>query len=364
MRSGNGRHRRPRQAPALLVAAGVTGAGIAIPLLGASGAQAVDASTWDRVAECESGGLWSANEDNGYYGGLQLTLEMWEQYGGTSYAERPDLASRSQQIAVGEKILAAKGPEAFPQCADIAGLGDGGSQPPQVDPGTDPSGDPGGYPAPGGGDLGDEPAPGPSDSWDSSDPSGLDPTDPGPSDRGPSDTPSDSPSGYPTDDPSDSPSGSPSDGPSDTPSESPSDGPSDGPSDAPTTPPDDSASPSTPGNGDEKGDDRGDGKGEGTGKHRGKPDEREHGQGQEQGGDGSAQGHRHGDEERGEHPSRGEDSREGEGGGKHRVRHGDSLSQIAADQDIRGGWTELYERNREVVGEDPDLIIPGQRLRY
>ena len=39
MLSGNGRHRRPRQAPALLVAAGVTGSAIAIPLLGATGAQ-------------------------------------------------------------------------------------------------------------------------------------------------------------------------------------------------------------------------------------------------------------------------------------------------------------------------------------
>ncbi|MEY7980700.1 hypothetical protein AB8O53_30805, partial [Streptomyces pilosus] len=40
MLSGNGRHRRPRQAPALLVAAGVTGSAIAIPLLGAGGASA------------------------------------------------------------------------------------------------------------------------------------------------------------------------------------------------------------------------------------------------------------------------------------------------------------------------------------
>ena len=51
MLSGNGRHRRPRQAPALLVAAGVTGSAIAIPLLGATGASAATGTTWDQVAE-------------------------------------------------------------------------------------------------------------------------------------------------------------------------------------------------------------------------------------------------------------------------------------------------------------------------
>ena len=61
MLSGNGRHRRPRQAPALLVAAGVTGSAIAIPLLGATGASAASGTTWDKVAECESGGSWSAD---------------------------------------------------------------------------------------------------------------------------------------------------------------------------------------------------------------------------------------------------------------------------------------------------------------
>lgn len=77
MLSGNGRHRRPRQAPALLVAAGVTGSAIAIPLLGATGASAADGTVWDKVAECESGGSWSADDGNGQYGGLQLTQDDW-----------------------------------------------------------------------------------------------------------------------------------------------------------------------------------------------------------------------------------------------------------------------------------------------
>ncbi|MFI8825276.1 transglycosylase family protein [Streptomyces sp. NPDC053431] len=44
------------------------------------------------------------------------------------------------------------------------------------------------------------------------------------------------------------------------------------------------------------------------------------------------------------------------------VTPGDSLSKIARDEHVRGGWQKLYERNRAVVGDDPDLILPGQRL--
>ncbi|MGV9451800.1 LysM peptidoglycan-binding domain-containing protein [Streptomyces sp. NPDC003635] len=122
MLSGNGRHRRPRQAPALIVAAGVTGSAIAIPLLGASGASAAEGNTWDRVAECESGGSWSEDSGNGYYGGLQVTQENWERYGGTTYADSADQASRSQQIAVAERILADQGLAAWPTCGPLSGL--------------------------------------------------------------------------------------------------------------------------------------------------------------------------------------------------------------------------------------------------
>ncbi|MFD0310969.1 transglycosylase family protein [Streptomyces sp. NPDC127119] len=122
MLSGNGRHRRPRQAPALLVAAGVAGSAIAIPLLGASGASAASGTTWDAVAECESGGSWSADTGNGLYGGLQMSQETWEQNGGLDYAPSADQASRSQQIAVAEKILASQGTSAWVTCGLVAGL--------------------------------------------------------------------------------------------------------------------------------------------------------------------------------------------------------------------------------------------------
>lgn len=135
MLSGNGRHRRPRQAPALLVAAGVTGSAIAIPLLGAGAANAADGDTWDRVAECESGGSWSQNTGNGYYGGLQLTQDDWENYGGLEFAPSADAASRNQQITVAERILADQGVGKWRACGLLTGLNQDTASP-NVDPGV------------------------------------------------------------------------------------------------------------------------------------------------------------------------------------------------------------------------------------
>ncbi|MCT9079205.1 transglycosylase family protein [Streptomyces fulvoviolaceus] len=45
------------------------------------------------------------------------------------------------------------------------------------------------------------------------------------------------------------------------------------------------------------------------------------------------------------------------------VVRGDSLSGIADAQRVRGGWQGLYSANRNTVGADPDLILPGQRLK-
>ncbi|WP_031090650.1 transglycosylase family protein [Streptomyces sp. NRRL WC-3549] len=44
------------------------------------------------------------------------------------------------------------------------------------------------------------------------------------------------------------------------------------------------------------------------------------------------------------------------------VARGDSLSGIASTERVKGGWERLYAANRTVVGSDPDLILPGQRL--
>ncbi|TCC39756.1 resuscitation-promoting factor [Kribbella sindirgiensis] len=64
---------------------------------------------WDRIAECESGGNWAANTGNGYYGGLQFSHQTWVAYGGDAYANNAHLASKAQQIAIAEKVRAARG---------------------------------------------------------------------------------------------------------------------------------------------------------------------------------------------------------------------------------------------------------------
>lgn len=71
---------------------------------------------WDAVAACESGGNWHINTGNGFYGGLQFTYSTWLGYGGGAYAPRADLASREQQIAVAERVLAGQGIGAWPVC--------------------------------------------------------------------------------------------------------------------------------------------------------------------------------------------------------------------------------------------------------
>ena len=74
---------------------------------------------WAAVARCESGGNWSINTGNGYYGGLQFSQSTWEAYGGTAFAPRADLATQGQQIAIAEKVLAGQGPGAWPVCGKL-----------------------------------------------------------------------------------------------------------------------------------------------------------------------------------------------------------------------------------------------------
>ena len=67
------------------------------------------ADMWDRVAQCESGGNWSINTGNGYYGGLQFSFSTWLAYGGDDFAQRADLASRAEQITVANRVYADNG---------------------------------------------------------------------------------------------------------------------------------------------------------------------------------------------------------------------------------------------------------------
>ena len=67
------------------------------------------AAMWDSIARCESGGNWSINTGNGYYGGLQFLTSTWLSSGGGDFAPRADLASRAEQITVANRLYAKVG---------------------------------------------------------------------------------------------------------------------------------------------------------------------------------------------------------------------------------------------------------------
>ncbi len=79
----------------------------------ATGVAYPDSINWDAVADCESGGDWSADTGNGFYGGLQFKQSTWDKNGGVG---SPAKASREQQIAVANRVLATQGTEAWPKC--------------------------------------------------------------------------------------------------------------------------------------------------------------------------------------------------------------------------------------------------------
>ncbi|MFC8096449.1 transglycosylase family protein [Streptomyces sp. NPDC057301] len=333
MLSGNGRHRRPRQAPALLVAAGVTGSAIAIPLLGAASASAADGTVWDKVAECESGGSWSTDEGNGHYGGLQLTQDDWEQYGGLDYAPRPDLASRSQQIAVAQEILADQGTKPWGTCAVLNGLTPKNGLV-DLDTGVD--------------DDSPSEVSGSSGLLDSSDSSGSsnspDPTD----DSSSSSSESPSASSESPQDSSSSPSSSPSSSSPSSSSKADSSAKSDASPDANASKSPDS-SPVETSDGDNRDNwvqdvgawslvDTGALTGEeaGSGRHRGP----------------SA------DESETVDPAPDSSGRHA----SYKVRAGDTLASIADSLDLDGGWRALYDANKGAIGGNANDIVPGQTL--
>ena len=109
--------------------AAVSAAGLALSATAANAA--TPTSTWDALAQCESGGNWSINTGNGFSGGLQFTASTWSAYGGTG---SPQNASREQQIAVAERVQASQGWGAWPSCSSQLGLSGGGGAPVQSAP--------------------------------------------------------------------------------------------------------------------------------------------------------------------------------------------------------------------------------------
>jgi hypothetical protein len=113
----SGRHRKPTTSTVGVAKLAFTGAvigggGIAL----AGQAAAAPDSEWDRVAACESGGNWGINTGNGYHGGLQFSQGTWAAHGGGEFASSANQATRDQQIAVAERVLATQGRGAWPVC--------------------------------------------------------------------------------------------------------------------------------------------------------------------------------------------------------------------------------------------------------
>lgn len=91
---------------------------VAAATISMAGTASADSVNWDAIAQCESGGNWSINTGNGFYGGLQFTLSTWHAYGGSGM---PNNASRSEQIRVAENVLAGQGIGAWPVCGARGG---------------------------------------------------------------------------------------------------------------------------------------------------------------------------------------------------------------------------------------------------
>ncbi|PEG43768.1 transglycosylase [Mycolicibacterium duvalii] len=113
----SGRHRKPAPSSVNVAKIAFTGAvisGSGLALAGTAGA-ATDGE-WDQVARCESGGNWAINTGNGYHGGLQFAPGTWSGHGGGEFAPAAHLATKEEQIAVAERVLASQGKGAWPSC--------------------------------------------------------------------------------------------------------------------------------------------------------------------------------------------------------------------------------------------------------
>jgi Spy/CpxP family protein refolding chaperone len=97
--------------------AGAAGA-IAIAQMAAATPEAGAEPNWNAMAQCESGGNWSANTGNGFYGGLQFTPATWAANGGVG---SPAAAGRDEQIRVARNVLRTQGLGAWPVCGGPIG---------------------------------------------------------------------------------------------------------------------------------------------------------------------------------------------------------------------------------------------------
>ncbi len=133
LRAHKPRHAKPSKAAPVLAVGGLTAT------FGAATATAADAATaqdFARLRACESGGVYSTNTGNGYYGAYQFDVRTWQ---GLGYSGLPSSASPSAQDSAARALQSQRGWQPWPACARRLGLGGGSS--PSVSASSSRSGD-------------------------------------------------------------------------------------------------------------------------------------------------------------------------------------------------------------------------------
>jgi resuscitation-promoting factor RpfA len=135
-RSG-GRHRAPSQPSSAGRVLRTTGAIVAIAGTGiAASAVPAGAATADdfaKLRQCESGGNYSINTGNGFYGAYQFDLRTWQ---GLGYSGKPSDAPPAMQDDAAHKLYNARGWSPWPSCSVKMGLTNDGPAPAGSDAGS------------------------------------------------------------------------------------------------------------------------------------------------------------------------------------------------------------------------------------
>jgi hypothetical protein len=121
LRAQKARHAKPSKKAPVLAAGGMTatiGAGLTV----GSSAQAATANDFARLRQCESGGNYSINTGNGFYGAYQFDLRTWH---GLGYSGQPNNAAPATQDAAARELQAQRGWQPWPACSRKLGLGRG-----------------------------------------------------------------------------------------------------------------------------------------------------------------------------------------------------------------------------------------------
>lgn len=75
-------------------------------------------AAWERLRFCESGGVYTTNTGNGFYGAYQFDLQTWQTMGGTG---RPSDAPYWEQDLRAKALFQARGAQPWPICGRFLG---------------------------------------------------------------------------------------------------------------------------------------------------------------------------------------------------------------------------------------------------